>query len=121
MEKIIDFYIKNPKMKDYDREFVENNHVMDIIISKIQIILFTNKGEILGDPDFGCDIPSLLWNNNIDAGTIEAEINEQVMTYAPEAKLYGFNCIFYILPGTVQDIGIVEIDLDFTTISALFK
>ena len=121
MNKIVDFYIKSAKHKDFNNDIIENTSLAEIIVSKIQMILFTNKGEVMHDPNYGCDIPRLLWQTNITSEEIEEEITDQILQYIPEVKQYGYSCTFYILPGTVQDIGVIEINLNFTTVSAVFN
>lgn len=117
-------YIKNQLMHhDYDDTILENTNIMDVVISKIQLLLFTNKGDVLSDPDMGCDIEKLLWETNVNDDFIEQEVNIQIITYVPEAKQYNYEVNFYIVPGTTpgQDVGILEVDLDFTTIRSVYK
>lgn len=108
-------------MKDYDSERLENTRIEDIIIAKLQMIIFTKKTEVLGDANYGCDVTHLLWQTNLKAEVIEAEIKQQVDYYIPELRRIPYEIRFYIIPGTIEDIGILEVDLNFTTVSAIFK
>lgn len=79
-----DFYIRypgHPKFKS--PKFIEDETI-SVIIQKYEMILFTNKGELLGDPNFGCDLPVLLFETALAADAIEADIRAQISDYIPE-------------------------------------
>lgn len=117
-----DIYIKNTRHhKDYDGNRITNNNIIDILIAKIQNVIFTNKGEVLGDPEFGCSVRELLWQTNLDAASIKKEIHLQILMYVPEIVNYEHEVDFYIIPGTIEDIGVLIVDLKFTKVSAMFK
>ncbi len=80
----IDFYIKYPGHPSYTSpKFIEDDTVR-VIVQKYEMIIFTNKGELLGDPNFGCDLPALLYETSLSASSIEAEIRAQISDYIPE-------------------------------------
>jgi len=120
-EDISDIYIRSSKDPLFNSNVVENISATDVIMSKIQMILFTNKGEVISDPDFGADIPMFLWKTRFPASTIKSDIEEQITKYIPELAPGQYKINVYILPGTVQDIGIIQIDLGIANFSAIFK
>jgi phage baseplate assembly protein W len=79
-----DFYIR---YKGHPRftspKFIEDETV-SVIVQKYEMILFTNKGELLGDPNFGCDLTALLFETYLSSSSIEAEIRAQISDYIPE-------------------------------------
>lgn len=120
-EDISDIYIRSSNDPLFNSNIVENISISDVIMSKIQMILFTNKGEVISDPDFGADIPMFLWKTRFPASTIKSDIEEQITKYIPELAPGQYKINVYILPGTVQDIGIIQIDLGVANFSAIFK
>lgn len=116
-----DFYIKGKNDPLYDENAIETKTKLDLIISKLYMILLTNKGDVFGDNNFGADIPKYLWKTRFPAGTIENNIIEQILLYVPELKKNDYKVNVYIIPGSHQDIGIIEIDLFVTGVSILFK
>jgi len=120
-EDISDIYIKSSKDPLFNSSIVENNTTIDVILTKIQMILFTNKGEVISDPDFGADIPTFLWKTRFPASTIKADIEEQFSKYIPELSPGDYKINVYILPGSIQDIGVIQIDLGISNFSAVFK
>jgi phage baseplate assembly protein W len=70
--------------------FVVNKIVEDdlirVIIQKYEMILFTNKGDLLGDPDFGCDLPRLLFQTKVSAQGVKKIILQQILYVHSEIK-----------------------------------
>jgi phage baseplate assembly protein W len=80
----IDFYIKYPGHPSYNSPKLIEDDTVRVIVQKYEMIIFTNKGELLGDPNFGCDLPALLYETSLSAPSIEAEIRAQISDYIPE-------------------------------------
>ena len=118
---ISDFYIRNEKDPAFDENRLENTTFLDTVIAKIQMILMTNKGQVFGNPDFGADIPRYLWKTKFPASTIQANIQEQFALYIPELAVSDYKITVYILPGKIQDIGVIQIDLGVGSVSILFR
>jgi phage baseplate assembly protein W len=57
-----------------------NDELSEVII-KIEQILFTRKGEILGLPDFGCNLEDLVFSEVLSASYIENMISSQINAY----------------------------------------
>jgi hypothetical protein len=69
------------------------------------MILFTNKGEVLGLPDFGCDIEKLLFETRIARTGVIQTIVEQINAYIPELSgiNYGLDVQFSEDPENFQE------------------
>ena len=80
----IDFYIGYPGHPRFrDPEIIEDD-VIRVIVQKYEMIIFTNKGELLGDPNFGADLPNLLHETRLSAEAIEGDIRAQIADYIEE-------------------------------------
>jgi hypothetical protein len=79
-----DIYIGYPGHPAYSDRLLVTDDPVRIIIQKYEMLLFTNKGDILGDPNMGCDLERLLYQTRLSESTIERRINEQIETYIPE-------------------------------------
>jgi hypothetical protein len=81
-----DFYIKDPKHNKFnDTKFIEDD-IINIIVQKYLILIYTNKGEVLGAEEMGLDLVDLLVNTNTDASLIQMDIYEQIARYIPEIQ-----------------------------------
>ena len=48
------------------------------------MILFTNKGDLFGDPEFGGDLTFLLHQTKLSAETIKNDLLSQIITHITE-------------------------------------
>jgi len=110
--------------KDHPR-FQVNRIITDdairVIVQKYEMILFTNKGELLGDPDFGCDLPILLHQTKVSAKATRAIINEQIDKHIPELKgtTYQLDVTFEQDGENYQDIMVVDFKVRDIEIQAI--
>jgi hypothetical protein len=119
---ITDFYIKDKKDPNFVDTQIEASSFIDTVISKIYMILLTNKGDILGNPNFGADIPKYLWKTKFSSSTITNNIKDQFSLYIPELASSDYKISVVILPGTSgQDIGVISVDLFIDKINVLFR
>jgi phage baseplate assembly protein W len=86
--------------------------IIRVIIQKYEMLLFTNKGELLGDPDFGCDLPRLLFQTKVSAEGVKKIIYQQIQKYIPELSTTNFQLqtSFFEDPENYQDV----LQIDFT-------
>lgn len=80
----IDFYIGYPGHPRFREPEIIEDDVIRVVIQKYEMIIFTNKGELLGDPNFGADLPALLHQTRLSAEAIEADIISQITEYISE-------------------------------------
>jgi hypothetical protein len=79
-----DFYIGYPGHPRFREPELIEDDVIRVIVQKYEMVLFTNKGELLGDPNFGADLVSLLHETRLSAEAIEGDIRAQIADYIPE-------------------------------------
>ena len=96
--------------------FIINKIVEDdairVVIQKYEMILFTNKGDLLGDPDFGCDLQRILFQTKVSAQGVKKVILQQIEKYIPELSSANFTLetTFFQDPENYQDV----LQIDFT-------
>ena len=101
-----DFYIAYPGHPRFtDKELIEDE-VVRVIVQKYELIVFTNKGEVFGDPNFGADLPKLLFETKVSANVVENDIRDQITEYIPELTSisYELSVSFYQDPENYQDV-----------------
>jgi len=82
----IDFYIGYPGHPRFREPEIIEDDVIRVIIQKYEMILFTNKGELLGEPNLGANLHNLLHETRLSAEAIEEDINSQIELYIPEIQ-----------------------------------
>ena len=85
-------------------ELIEDD-VIRVIIQKYEMIIFTNKGEVLGEPNFGANLTELLHETRLSADTIESDLKGQISSYITELEgvPYTLKVTFYEDPERHQE------------------
>ena len=101
-----DFYIKYKEHPSYVPNELVEDEVLKVIIQKYEMLIFTNKGEVLGDPEFGASLPELLYETQVSERYVKENIENQIAIYIPELANtnYTLNVIFTQDPENYQDI-----------------
>ena len=106
-----DFYILYRGHPRYTIGDVEEPELINVIVQKYEVMLFTNQGEVLGDPDFGANLLDLLYQTKVSADFVKNRINQQIQKYIPELYQtnYTLNVIFAQDPERFQEIMFVNL------------
>jgi len=116
-----DFYIKYPEYSTYNEYLLNTETKTDLIVNKLEMILTTNKGEYIGDLNFGANLSYYLWETYVSANKIKSIIKEQINQYIPELKFTPYSLDVRIMEGEIRDILIVDIVIDEQKIQAVLK
>lgn len=79
-----DFYISFNGQQRYNDVFLIEDDIIRIIVQKYEMILNTDKGEVLSDINFGAGLESLLHDTRLSAEHIQNDIERQIIQYIPE-------------------------------------
>jgi hypothetical protein len=100
-----DFYIEYPGHPRFNDSQIIEDDVIRVIIQKWEMIIFTNKGELFCDPEFGGDLPKYLHETKLSAETIEGKLRGQISDYINELEsiTYTLKVSFYDDPERYQE------------------
>jgi len=108
----MELYIKYPSDPNYDETQVQTNSEIEMLITQIQTVLFTNNSEVMGDDRFGCNLEDLIYSFNANEHDIRATIGQQLTTYCPLANKYHVDIKVDFVKGEVRDIAFIDITID---------
>lgn len=108
----MELYIKTIGDPNYNPTEPHSKNEVDQLITQIETILFTDKGEVLGDIDFGCSLNDLLYELNANEFTIKSEIDKQIARYCPLATKYKVDAKVSFVRGEVRDEAFIDITID---------
>ena len=74
MIKITDIYPRNPDDPLYVPNKLETDDVVESTIGMIKQIMLTKPGSVLGDPFFGIDLESLVFDFEVSQSELEDAI-----------------------------------------------
>lgn len=119
----IDFYIGYPGHPLYKTLDIIEDDVVRVIVQKYEVIIFTNKGELLGDPNFGADLVKLLHETRVSAESVEVDIRAQIADYIPEIDglEYELSVEFIEDPERHQEVMVVNFTLNGYQVDAFVK
>lgn len=118
-----DFYIKYPEHPNFnDAELIEDE-IVRVIVQKYEMIIFTNKGEVLGDPNFGADLEKLLHKTKVSSTYVERILQEQISTYIPEITglSYDLSVSFDKHPDSYSDIMFIDFKIKEYEVNSYFQ
>lgn len=69
---------EEPRYKD---NVLEITGELDEIIQQVDMILFTNKGDVLCMPEFGCNLGRYLFETTFNEGHVKEIVMEQIRNY----------------------------------------
>ncbi len=118
---IRDFNIRGKDHPKYSSTRVLEDRTVEFVVQKLENVLFTNKGDVLGDPDFGANLEFYLWSTNVPVGKIEQQIRNQIEIYIPELKTFQYTLAVEIYEGTVRDILQVNIKIKDTKVNFVVR
>lgn len=121
MQDYRDFYIRWKGHPAYKEGEIIIEDATKAIVQKIELCLFTNKGDFIGDINFGCDLEFYLWETNVSADFIKSSIQDQFDTYIPELRRTNYTLDVFITEGTLQDILVVNITVNDAEVKAIFR
>jgi hypothetical protein len=79
-----DLYVQGEDEIGYQNAVIEVNSKLYNVIQKIRMILLTDKGDVLGDPDFGCSLFQYIFELNLSVSEVNQEISRQIERYINE-------------------------------------
>ena len=108
LKDVKDLVIRYPGHPKYEPGRIVEDDEVEVIVQKLEMILFTNKGEVLGDIDIGANLEYYLWQTRITTGNLKNKIEEQISIYIPELRTLGYTFDLYLYEGTLRDILVLN-------------
>jgi hypothetical protein len=109
----LDIYLRLPQDPNYNANFLEVEDDISNFVQMIEMCLTTIPGEVLGEPELGCNLEGYLWNPYITVGTIKNDIMSQVRRFCTNSQLgIPFNVNVNFIKGNISDSILVDIEID---------
>lgn len=103
-----EIYNRDPEDPNYKEDQLEVTDPLEVCLGKIKMMIFTAKGEVLGDPSFGLDLESYIYDMNLSELAIRKEIQDNISAYIPEFTSLGGNYELKFYMGTNRDIATLD-------------
>ena len=83
---IRDFYMRSLDDPKYIKDTLETTDEIEEIVSQIRMTLLTEKGEVLGEPNFGVDVNKYLFEFDIDPFSLSGSAEQQIDKYVTGSR-----------------------------------
>jgi|694.fasta_scaffold145945_2 hypothetical protein len=103
-----EIYNRDPSDPNYKAEQIEVTDALEACIGKLKMLIFTRKGEVLGDPRFGLNLEDLIYDFNISEKGLRNEIQKYLITYIPDFDILGGTFETKFFQGTNRDIATID-------------
>lgn len=87
----MEFYIKNIGDPKYQSDKMQQDDEIAMLITQIETVLFTRRGSVLGNPDFGANLEDYVYEFQYNDYQIKSLVNRQISRYVPLASKYNVN------------------------------
>lgn len=118
-----DFNIRWEGHPKYKTDKIIEDDIVEVIVQKLEMLLYTNKNEVLGSDcfDFGANLEHYLWETQVPNSTLKSSIINQINKYIPELNTIGyeFELTLYDLP--VRDAMELNFRIRGYNVSFLFE
>lgn len=107
---MIDLYFKNENDMNFDDEMLDDETEIGNLTSQIRMILFTERGDVLGESGLGLNLESLIFESNLSKDKILSILARQVQLYLVyDTKKYEVTFDVEFFRGTVRDIALLKV------------
>ena len=109
MSRFAEIYPRTPDDPYYISGKMETSDILEITIGMIKQIMLTSPGEVLGDPNFGVNLESLLFDFDVSQAELQQAIALQLYTYCPPSRdLLDVNFKIGFYQGVARDTCVIE-------------
>ena len=106
-----DIYLRDQSDPNFKQGVLEVTDEIEILIGQLKMILFTNRGEVLGAPDFGVNLEEQLFTFNLNEYSLKSDLRDQVLKFCPLADKYRVDFDIKFAKGTVRDICVIDVSI----------
>lgn len=84
----MDFYIKTFGDPNHDPRRLDLSSEISQLITQLETLFFTKRGEVLGNLNFGLDLEKYIYTLQYNPSMLRSEVETQIYNYIPLAKKY---------------------------------
>ena len=107
-----ELYCRNVNDPSFKPRQLETGSELEALLSKIRMIIFTERGEVLGAPNLGLSLEEHLFDLNVNTAQLQNTFYNQLAAFVPEAGKYNVEIAVNFQPGEVRDLCFIDIYID---------
>jgi|JI61114BRNA_FD_contig_31_5616341_length_664_multi_2_in_0_out_0_2 phage baseplate assembly protein W len=107
-----EIYTRDPNDPNYKEDSLETSDEIETLLGQLRMILLTNRGEIIGAPNFGVSLEETIFSLDYNEYAIRSALNDQLLMFCPLANKFDVKFDVKFAKGTVRDICLIDIYLN---------
>jgi hypothetical protein len=106
-----EIYNRDPNDLTYNPYQIEVTDLTEICIGQLKMLLLTNRGEVLGDLQFGLNLEELVFSMGLSESTIRENLEFSLKIYVPLFGILGGTYELNFFVGTQRDIVTIDFSI----------
>lgn len=87
----MELYIKALGDPNYRDDQMESDEEIQMMLTQIETLIFTNKGEVMGDPEFGLNLEDYVYSFMYNDDMLKGVVGNAISRYIPLSSIYPVN------------------------------
>lgn len=108
----MEFYVKNIDEPNYNSNEMQLDTELELLLTQISTMLFTRKGEVLGEPNFGANLEDLVYELRYNDYQLKTVIDNQLNEYIPLASKYKVDVNIEVVDDVANHVVFLDITVD---------
>ena len=84
----MEFYVISLVDPNFKPSKLQQDDDISMLLTQLETILFTTKGSVLGNPDFGCNLEDYVYELRYNDYLLKNAIDRQIEKYVPLSRKY---------------------------------
>lgn len=108
----MEFYVKNIGDPKYQSDKLQQDDEIAQLLTQIETLLFTRRGDVLGNPDFGVNLEDYVYEFQYNNYQIKNIVVNQIASYIPLAGKYNVKVNVDFTEETDRSVMFLDITID---------
>jgi phage baseplate assembly protein W len=108
----MEFYIKAIGDPNFDPSKLQSESQIAQLITQIETVLFTEKGMVMGNYNFGCNLNEMVYEFSYNDFQIKEEIEYQIELHCPLATVFNTDVQVEFAKGIERDGVFINVIID---------
>lgn len=108
----MELYIKALGDPNFDAEQLQADEDIQMLLTQIETLIFTNKGEVMGNTEFGLNIEDYVYSFRYNDTMLQSMISDGISRYCPLSYKYPVSVTVDFTPETERNMVFIDIIID---------
>lgn len=109
----MELYIKSLEDPNYDENQLQIDEDIALIISQIETLVFTAKGDVMGDPEFGLNLEDYVYSFMYNDTMLQGVVQNAISRYIPLSASIPVNVTVEFAELTERNVVYIDITIDY--------